>query len=199
MRLSIHTSTFLDEFKQICEKLDFSKIEQMAKSLAGIRDRHGRLFIIGVGGSAANASHAVNDFRKLCRIEAYAPTDNVAELTAIANDIGWNDIFSHWLDESNFSRNDGLLVLSVGGGHKKASHIVSECLVRAMILAKEKKATTLSIVGKPDGYAALHSDVAVITPEINSLRITPHAEATQSVLLHLLTSHPVLQRHATKW
>lgn len=193
--------TFVEEYIQetqsITAQLPVETIEKMADLLAAVRDRGGRLFILGIGGSAANASHAVNDFRKLCGFEAYAPTDNASELTARANDEGWPTIFGEWLKGSRLSNLDGLLIFSVGGGNLEKN--VSPNLVVALQLAKERGATIVGIVGRDGGYTAQVADAAVIVPTINANRVTPHAEAFQGVVWHLLVSHPKLQVNKTKW
>jgi D-sedoheptulose 7-phosphate isomerase len=179
------------------ERLDHEHIEALARELAALRERGGRLFILGVGGSAANASHAVNDFRKLCGIETYTPTDNVAELTARTNDDGWASTFSEWLVTSRLVERDLVLVLSVGGGDPERN--VSPNLVRALELASERRAPVLAIVGRDGGAAARAARAAVIVPTVDSALVTPITEAFQSVVLHLLVSHPLLQLRATTW
>ncbi len=172
-------------------------IETIAEELARLRDRQGRLFLIGVGGSAGNCSHAVNDFRKLCGIEAYAPVDNVSELTARANDEGWDTIFSGWLKISHLAANDAILVFSVGGGD--ATRNVSVNIVKAVELAKECGAKVLGIVGRPDGFTAKNGDHVVVVPLVNDAHVTPLSEAFQAVIWHCLVSHPILQSCKTKW
>jgi D-sedoheptulose 7-phosphate isomerase len=169
----------------------------MADLLGAARDRGGRLFILGVGGSAANAAHAVNDFRKICDIEAYAPTDNVSELTARTNDEGWHTVFAEWLRGSRLTDRDAVLVLSVGGGNLEKN--VSPNLVEALKLAKERGATILGIVGKDGGYTAQVADACCIIPTVNPETVTPHQEAFQAVVWHLLVSHPRLKVNRTKW
>jgi D-sedoheptulose 7-phosphate isomerase len=188
---------FLSEVQEIASKLDHAAIERMAAALVRVREQAGRLFILGVGGSAANASHAVNDFRKLVGIEAYAPTDNAAELTARTNDEGWPTVFSAWLQVSRLGPRDAVLILSVGGGSVERN--VSPNLVTALDYAKSVGAKTLGIVGRDGGYTAAVADVCVMIPTVHPDRITPHAEAFQAIVWHLLVSHPVLQRAATKW
>lgn len=188
---------FLDEAVQIIARLDRAKIEALADHLAATRTRGGRLFILGVGGSAGNAAHAVNDFRKIAGIEAYAPTDNVSELTARTNDDGWPSIFAGWLKVSRLRAEDTILILSVGGGNLEKN--VSPNLVEAIKLAKEAKATVLGIVGKDGGYTGQQADVAVIIPTVNPDHITPHQEAFQAVVWHLLVTHPKLKAAQTKW
>jgi D-sedoheptulose 7-phosphate isomerase len=192
-----HASTFLNESSQICSSLDFSKIDQLAEMLAQLRQTKGRLFLLGVGGSAANCSHAVNDFRKLCGIESYAPTDNVSELTARTNDEGWETVFSGWLETSQLNENDIIFVMSVGGGNAEKN--VSMNLVHALDFAKQRKSKIVGIVGRDGGHTAKVGDLVVIVPTISSDRITPHAEAFQAVIWHCLVSNPVLQIKQTKW
>ena len=181
----------------ILGQLDPNLLERMVDHLVAIRERGGRLFILGVGGSAANASHAVNDFRKICGFEAYAPTDNVAELTARTNDEGWTTVFAAWLHGSRLRAEAGVLVFSVGGGNLEKN--VSPNLVDALKLAKERGATILGIVGKDGGYTAQVADACCIIPTVNPETITPHQEAFQAVLWHLFVSHPKLKLNATKW
>jgi len=191
------SDTYFEEVSAIIKKLDFSVIEALAAGLLKVRERGGRLFILGVGGSAANASHAVNDFRKLCDFEAYAPTDNVSELTARTNDEGWETVFAEWLKSSRLSERDGVLVLSVGGGNLEKN--VSPNLVRALECARERRASIFGIVGRDGGHTAQVADVAVIVPTVNPQTVTPHAEEFQAVVWHLLVSHPLLKVKATKW
>jgi len=188
---------FLAEVRQVTDQLDPAAIEAVAEILARVREREGRLFILGVGGSAANASHAVNDFRKICGFECYAPTDNVSELTARTNDEGWATIFAEWLKGSRLSQRDGLLIFSVGGGNLEKN--VSPNLVSAIQLAKERGASITGIVGRDGGFTATAADACVIIPTINADHVTPHAEAFQAVVWHLLVSHPKLKLHRTKW
>jgi D-sedoheptulose 7-phosphate isomerase len=188
---------FLDEAAEIVAKLDVANIEKAAGLLASTREAGGRLFILGVGGSAANASHAVNDFRKIAGIEAYAPTDNVSELTARANDEGWSSIFDSWLRTSRLRSNDLLLVFSVGGGNVEQN--VSPNLVAALKYAKSVGAKIIGVVGRDGGYTATVADACVLIPVVNSAHITPHTEAFQAVVWHLLVSHPAVKVQATKW
>jgi len=188
---------FLEEAQKITTLLDVEAIEKAVDELARIRERGGRLFILGVGGSAANASHAVNDFRKICGFECYAPTDNVSELTARTNDEGWATIFSEWLKGSRLNANDGLLVLSVGGGNLEKN--VSPNLVGAIQLARGVGASVIGIVGRADGFAAREANACVIVPIVNPAHITPHSEAFQAVVWHLFVSHPKLKVGMTKW
>jgi D-sedoheptulose 7-phosphate isomerase len=187
----------LRETAEILQLLDPDLMDRMAEGLAAVRERGGRLFILGVGGSAANASHAVNDFRKICGLECYAPTDNISELTARTNDDGWMSVFAEWLRGSRLTKNDGLLIFSVGGG--SAEKNVSANLVAALQLAKEIGASIYGIVGKDGGFTATVADVCAIVPTVNPANITPHQEAFQAVLWHLLVSHPALKVNATKW
>lgn len=188
---------FLAEATQIIDGLDKSQIEKAVDLLAQTRANEGRLFILGVGGSAANASHAVNDFRKIVGIEAYAPTDNVSELTARTNDEGWATIFAKWLEVSRLKAKDTLLILSVGGGNVEKN--VSPNLVAALQYAKEVGAKIIGIVGRDGGYTAKVADASVIIPTPNPENTTPHAEAFQAVVWHLLVSHPKLKVAQTKW
>jgi len=187
----------LDEAAEIIRRLDVEKIERLAATLAELRSGGGRVFFLGVGGSAGNCSHAVNDFRKIVGIESYAPTDNVSELTARTNDEGWDTVFSEWLKVSRLSARDAVFVLSVGGGNLEKN--ISPNLVSALKLAKSVGARILGIVGRDGGYTATVADVAVIVPTVNSETITPHTEAFQAVVWHLLVSHPALKAHQTKW
>jgi D-sedoheptulose 7-phosphate isomerase len=188
---------FLAEAAEIIAKLDVASIEKAAGLLAATRAAGGRLFILGVGGSAANASHAVNDFRKIAGIEAYAPTDNVAELTARANDEGWGSIFDSWLRTSRLRSDDLLLILSVGGGNIEQN--VSPNLVAALKYAKSVGAKIIGVVGRDGGYTATVADACVLIPMVNPAHITPHTEAFQAVVWHLLVSHPAVKTQATKW
>ncbi|MBN8730707.1 MAG: SIS domain-containing protein [Acidobacteria bacterium] len=188
---------FLAEAREIIDRLDRNAIERMAEILAATRAAGGRLFILGVGGSAANASHAVNDFRKICGMETYAPTDNVSELTARTNDEGWETVFVSWLTTSRLSSQDAVLVYSVGGGDLENN--VSPNLVRALQYAKEKGSKILGIVGRDGGFTAQVADACAIVPTVNAVHTTPHAEAFQAVVWHLLVSHPSLKTAATKW
>jgi D-sedoheptulose 7-phosphate isomerase len=191
------TQDFLMEVQEVTKRLDAAAIDAVVDQLLAIRERGGRLFVLGVGGSAGNASHAVNDFRKICGLECYAPTDNVSELTARTNDEGWATVFSEWLRGSHLSENDGLLVLSVGGGNLDRN--VSPNLVSAIRLAKEVGATVTGIVGRDGGYTAKMADAVVIVPIVNPDHVTPHSEAFQAVVWHLLVSHPRLKMNQTKW
>lgn len=188
---------FLNESTQIINQLDVTQIEKAVDLLAETRFNEGRLFILGVGGSAANASHAVNDFRKIAGIEAYAPTDNVSELTARTNDEGWSTVFSKWLQTSKLKANDTLFILSVGGGNIEKN--VSPNLVAALQYAKQVGSKVLGIVGRDGGYTKQVADACVLIPTLNADNITPHAEAFQAVIWHLFVSHPKLKNTQTKW
>jgi D-sedoheptulose 7-phosphate isomerase len=191
------TEQFLAEAVETIHRLDTAAIERMAALLAACRDRGGRLFILGVGGSAANASHAVNDFRKICGFEAYAPTDNVSELTARTNDEGWSGVFESWLRTSRLKGEDALLIFSVGGGNVEKQ--VSTNLVGAIQYAKLVGATVTGVVGRDGGFTAKEADACVVVPTVNVAHVTPHAEAFQAVVWHLLVTHPLLKMNATKW
>lgn len=191
------SNQFLSEAKQIIDGLDVEAIEKMAQILADTRAGGGRLFILGVGGSAANASHAVNDFRKIVGIETYAPTDNVSELTARTNDEGWATVFEAWLKVSRLNAKDALLVLSVGGGNLENN--VSPNLVAAVQHAKTVGAKVVGIVGRDGGFTATVADACAIVPTVNPAHVTPHAEAFQAVVWHLLVTHPALKQAQTKW
>ena len=193
----MHAQQFFKEASEICNKIDINEIDNLANELDLIRKNEGRLFVLGVGGSAGNASHAVNDFRKLCAIEAYAPTDNVSELTARTNDEGWGTIFDGWLKISNIKKNDALFILSVGGGNLEKN--VSPGIVNAIDLAKHEGAKVLGVVGRDGGYAGKKGDCVIIVPTVNDQRITPHTEAFHAVVWHCLVSNPILQVKATKW
>lgn len=189
--------THLAEVKHIIDRLDCNSIESMAKIIAGTRTSGGRLFFLGVGGSAGNCSHAVNDFRKIVGIESYAPTDNVSELTARTNDEGWETVFVEWLKTSRLRSNDTIFVFSVGGGNLEKN--VSPNLVRALQHAKTVGAKIVGVVGRDGGYTAKVGDAVCIIPTVNADAVTPHAEAFQAVIWHLLVTHPVLKTNQTKW
>lgn len=191
------TMQYLEEVCKIAEMIDCSSIESMVEILVKTRKEGGRLFVLGVGGSAANASHAVNDFRKITGIETYAPTDNISELTARTNDEGWPTVFSSWLELSHLKKQDTIMVFSVGGGNLERN--ISPNLVFALKYSKEVGANILGIVGRDGGYTAKVADVCVIIPTINPETITPHTEAFQAVVSHLLVSHPKLKIHPSKW
>jgi D-sedoheptulose 7-phosphate isomerase len=193
----MHVSKYFEELVGIAGLIDKDCIEQMAQELETLRARGGRLFILGVGGSAGNCSHAVNDFRKLCGIEAYAPVDNVSELTARTNDEGWETIFSGWLKVSRVTAKDAVLVFSVGGGNMEKN--VSPNIVAGVKLAKEQGLRVLGVVGRDGGYTKQVGDCVVVVPTVEATRITPHAEAFQAVVWHCLVSHPALQQLPTKW
>ena len=188
---------FLGEVSQVVAQLNVDAIEKAATELARVRERGGRLFILGVGGSAGNAGHAVNDFRKICGFEAYAPTDNVSELTARTNDEGWATIFAEWLKGSRLNANDGLLIFSVGGGNLEKN--VSPNLVSAIQVAKKAGAAIIGIVGRDGGYTAKEATACVIVPTVNPTHVTPHSEAFQAVIWHVFVSHPKLKVAQTKW
>ena len=188
---------FLSESSWISNNLDIKKISMMVQKIKSCKKKQGRIFFLGVGGSAGNASHAVNDFRKIIGIEAYAPTDNVSELTARTNDEGWSEVFIDWLKISKLGSKDIIFIFSVGGGNLKNN--ISVNLIKAIKLAKKRKSVVLSIVGKPNGYAAKNSDVSVVVPVKNRNLLTPFSEAYQAVIWHLLVSHPDLKKTETKW
>ena len=191
------TEQFLAESTEILRRIDVAAVERLAATLAACRAGGGRLFVLGVGGSAANASHAVNDFRKICGLEAYAPTDNVAELTARTNDEGWAGVFQGWLRVSRLNEVDALLIFSVGGGDLEQS--VSPNLVAAIRYAKTVGAKVTGIVGRDGGFTAQAADACVIVPTVNAQHVTPHTEAFQAVIWHLLVTHPALKQAETKW
>jgi D-sedoheptulose 7-phosphate isomerase len=191
------SADYLAEAAKICSTLDAVAIEKAAALLAAVRARGGRVFFLGVGGSAANASHAVNDFRKIAGIEAYAPTDNVSELTARTNDDGWESVFAGWLKISRLNNKDLIMVFSVGGGSVEKNTSVN--LVRAVQYAKQVGAAVCGIVGRDGGFTATVADAVVIVPTVSAERVTPHAEAFQAVVWHLLVSHPSLKAQQTHW
>jgi D-sedoheptulose 7-phosphate isomerase len=195
--MSSYSAQHLKETAAIVAAINPADCERCVQELLGVRTRGGRLFILGVGGSAANASHAVNDFRKIAGLECYAPTDNVSELTARTNDEGWATVFAEWLRGSRLNSKDALLVFSVGGGNLEKN--VSPNLVLALQLAKQVGARIIGIVGKDGGYTAKVADAAVIVPTVNPANITPHSEAFQAVIWHLFVSHPDLKVNQTKW
>jgi D-sedoheptulose 7-phosphate isomerase len=195
--LMTHAQIYLEQVRQIAAGLDHELIEKMADELASLRQRGGRLFLIGVGGSAANCSHAVNDFRKLAGIEAYSPCDNVAELTARTNDEGWSTVFEAWLHTSRAGSKDAVLVLSVGGGD--AERNVSPNIVRALDAARQNGVRILGIVGRDGGYTKKVGDIVVVVPTIEAGSVTPHAESFQAVIWHCLVSHPRVMLQANKW
>jgi D-sedoheptulose 7-phosphate isomerase len=192
-----HAAEYFDQAGAITQRIDRAAIESMAHALAAIRDGGGRLFFIGAGGSAGNCSHAVNDFRKLCGFEAYAPTDNVSELTARTNDEGWETVFAGWLVTSKLNDRDGVFVFSVGGGDLERN--VSPNIVRALELAKNRGAKIFGVVGRDGGYTGKVGDHVVVIPTVDPKHVTPHTEAFHAVVWHCLVSHPKLQQQATKW
>lgn len=192
-----HVREFFGSVERIAREIECPAIEKLAVELIALRERRGRLFLLGVGGSAGNCSHAVNDFRKLCGIEAYTPVDNVSELTARTNDEGWDTVFAGWLEVSRLGPQDALLIFSVGGGD--AERNVSVNLVRAIDLARERGAKVFGVVGRAGGYTARHGDVVVVIPPVDPDRITPLSEGMQAVVWHCLVSHPALQINHTKW
>jgi D-sedoheptulose 7-phosphate isomerase len=187
----------LNESIEIIKKMDVAAIEKMADLLAAVKAEGGRIFFLGVGGSAGNCSHAVNDFRKIVEIESYAPTDNVSELTARTNDDGWASIFAGWLKISKLTKKDGVFIFSVGGGNLEKN--ISPNLVEALKYAKSVGAKITGVIGRDGGYTAQVADVCVIVPTVNADNITPHSEAFQAVVWHLLVSHPKLKTNQTKW
>jgi D-sedoheptulose 7-phosphate isomerase len=189
--------SYLSEVREVIERLDAAAIQKTVDCLAAVKAREGRLFFLGVGGSAANASHAANDFRKICGMECYAPSDNVAELTARANDDGWVSVFTGWLEVSRLGATDAVFILSVGGGNTEKN--VSPNLVAALELARERGASILGIVGRDGGATARMADACVLVPNVNPAHVTAHSEALQAVVWHLLVSHPSLKAHPTKW
>lgn len=192
-----YSQQHLNEAIEIIQKIDANMIEKMAELIADIKQSEGRLFFLGVGGSAANCSHAVNDFRKIVGVESYAPTDNVSELTARTNDEGWSTIFVEWLKTSKLKPHDGLFILSVGGGNLEKN--ISPNLVEALKYARTVGAKITGIVGRDGGYTAQAADACILIPTVNPDTVTPHVEAFQAVVWHLLVSHPKLKQHATKW
>jgi D-sedoheptulose 7-phosphate isomerase len=192
-----YAEQYLQEASEIIRRLDTTAIENVASLLSRVKADNGRLFFLGVGGSAANCSHAVNDFRKIAGVECYAPTDNVAELTARINDEGWESVFAEWLKVSRLSAKDALFIMSVGGGD--AQRNISANLVCAIQLAKTVGAKVIGVVGRDGGFTARAADACVIVPTVNADTITPHSEAFQALIWHLLVSHPLLKKHQTKW
>jgi D-sedoheptulose 7-phosphate isomerase len=192
-----YTSQYIEEAAEILRRIDVEAIERAVDLLVALRERGGRLFILGVGGGAGHASHAVNDFRKICGIESYAPTDNVSELTARINDDGWESSFANWLRGSRLSERDMVFVFSVGGGNLERN--ISANLVRALEEAKKAGANICGIVGRDGGYTAEVADECVLIPVVNDAAITPHTEAFQAVIWHLMVSHPKLKFSEMKW
>jgi D-sedoheptulose 7-phosphate isomerase len=193
----MHTQTYFQEAVKVAQSIDVAMVERLAHELVALRERGGRLFLLGVGGSAGNCSHAVNDFRKLCGIEAYAPTDNVSELTARTNDEGWDTVFAAWLRTSRANDKDAVLVFSVGGGDLAKN--VSPNIVAGLKEAKQRGLKVFGVVGRDGGYTKQVGDCVVVVPTVDAARVTPHTEAFQAVVWHCLVSHPVLQQTATKW
>ena len=193
----MHSETFFDEVTKVAQSIDVAAIEKLVAELAALRQRGGRLFFLGVGGSAANCSHAVNDFRKLCGIEAYTPVDNVSELTARTNDEGWETVFAAWLKTSRADQNDAVFVFSVGGGNLERN--VSANIVAGLKEAKQRGMKVFGVVGRDGGYTKQVGDCVVVVPTIEASRVTPHTEAFQAVVWHCLVSHPDLQQISTKW
>lgn len=192
-----HVEKYLTDAKEIIDKMDKKQVKKMIDHLKAIKKRNGRLFFLGVGGGAANASHAVNDFRKICGFEAYTPMDNVPELSARINDEGWETVFIYWLKQSKLTENDGVFIFSVGGGNLEKN--ISVNLVRAIEYAKMINARVLGIVGRDGGYTAQAADACLIVPTIDSRTITPHTEAFQALISHLIVSHPELKETEMKW
>tara|TARA_B110000503_G_scaffold37140_1_gene60720 strand:- start:296 stop:883 length:588 start_codon:yes stop_codon:yes gene_type:complete len=195
--LSSFVKKYFEEVISISKLIDYDQIDKLVVRLCDLREKKGRLFFIGVGGSAGNASHAVNDFRKLCGIECYAPTDNISELTARTNDDGWDTVFSSWLNVSNISNNDAIFILSVGGGNEEKK--ISNNIIEAIKFVKKEKISIFGIVGMETGYTAIHGDNVIIVPNVNLNMVTPHSESFQSVIWHCLVSHPKLQKNKTTW
>jgi len=194
---SAYTTQYLEEVQKIAGMVDPAKVDRMIQLLRGVREGGGRLFILGVGGSAGNAGHAVNDFRKICGMEAYAPTDNVSELTARVNDDGWESCFVNWLKGSRLRAGDAVLVFSVGGGNLEKN--ISGNIVYAVRHAKETGATVLGIVGRDGGYTAQQADACLVIPTMSPETVTPHAESWQAVVWHLIVSHPDMKAYEMKW
>lgn len=192
-----YISSYLDEVKKIATLIERSDVEKIVKILAHVKERKGRVFVVGVGGGASNASHAVNDLRKIAEIEAYAPTDNVSELTARINDDGWEGVFSEWLEGSRISRDDCIFVLSVGGGNEEKN--ISTNIVSALKTAKKAGSKIVGIVGRDGGYTGEVADAVVIVPVVNDETVTPHTESFQAVIWHLVVSHPALKSGQMKW
>jgi len=192
-----YIKAYFSEVRKILDSFDVAVIEKMVESLVDLRAGGGRIFFLGVGGGAANASHAVNDFRKICGIEAYTPTDNVSELTARTNDNGWQSVFIDWLKGSQLRKNDGIFVLSVGGGNLEKN--ISANLVKALDYAREVGARIFGVVGRDGGYTAKVANACLIVPTVNPETVTPHTESFQSVILHLIVSHPALKASEMKW
>lgn len=192
-----HIENYINESKEILDQLDQEAIENVIQIMLSVREQKGRLFFIGVGGSAANCSHAVNDFRKLAGIESYAPVDNVAELTARTNDEGWHTVFSEWLKGSQINEKDAVFVMSVGGGNKEKN--ISANIVHALEVAQQVKAKIIGIVGRSDGYTAKVADACVVVPMVNPASVTPHSEGFQGVIWHMMVSDPRMIQISNKW
>ena len=192
-----YSNFFLNEIINVAKKIDLTKLERLCMTLSEVRKKKGRVFFLGVGGSAGNASHAVNDFRKLCNLECYSATDNVSELTARINDEGWDSSFSNWLKISNLNSKDAIFILSVGGGNLKKK--ISVNIVEAIKFAKRKNSKILGIVGKKDGYTYNNADIAIHIPNSVANLVTPISESYQAIIWHCLVSHPILQQNKTKW
>jgi D-sedoheptulose 7-phosphate isomerase len=193
----MHARTYFQEVQKVAQEIDIAAIEKLVGELKALRERGGRLFFLGVGGSAGNCGHAVNDFRKLCGIEAYAPTDNVSELTARTNDEGWDTVFAAWLRTSRAGDKDAVFVFSVGGGNVQQN--VSPNIVRALKEAKERGVRIFGVVGRDGGYTKKVGDCVIVVPTVDPRRVTPHTESFQAVVWHCLVSHPELQQIPTKW
>jgi len=193
----MHVQTYFQEVQKVAQQIDTAGIEKLANELVALRERGGRLFFLGVGGSAGNCGHAVNDFRKLCGIEAYAPTDNVSELTARTNDEGWDTVFSAWLRTSRANDKDAVFVFSVGGGNLEKN--VSPNIVAGLKEAQQRGLKVFGVVGRDGGYTKKVGDCVVLVPTVDAERVTPHTEAFQAVVWHCLVSHPALQQIKTKW
>lgn len=193
----MHTQKYFEEVSEVAKSINIAEVEKLSSELVALRKREGRLFFLGVGGSAANCSHAVNDFRKLCGIEAYTPVDNVSELTARTNDEGWDTIFAAWLRTSKANANDAVFVFSVGGGNVEKN--VSVNIVNGLKEAKSRGLKIMGVVGRDGGYTKQVGDAVVVIPTVDPTRITPHTEAFQAVVWHCLVSNPALQQIATKW
>ena len=197
MKINKHIENYFNGISDVSKSINKEDIEYLAKALSKIKKKGGRIFFLGVGGSAGNASHAVNDFRKLCEIECYTPTDNVSEFSARINDNGWNSSFSEWLRVSNLNKKDAIFIFSVGGGNVKKK--VSLNLVEAIKYAKKVKSNIFGIVGRDGGYTKKSGNCVILIPNLNSKLVTPFAESYQAVVWHCLVSHPLLQKIQTKW
>lgn len=197
MSITPYTAMYIKELAQIAPQLDQAQIDKMIQILSALPEKKGRLFILGVGGGAGNAAHAVNDFRKIANIETYAPTDNASELTARVNDDGWESVFSRWLQVSRLNANDVIMVFSVGGGNEEKK--ISVNIVESLKLAKKVGSKVIGIVGRDGGYTAKVADACVIIPTVNPETVTPHTEAFQAVVWHLIVSHPSLKKNEMKW